>query len=551
MAPFPLFSLVHVIAGRDASAHDVSSSSCAASVGEPCLQVICSWPLSGQYGLGQRVLYYALVATCVLARKAEWIRNVGLAAALILPAVAAVHGIFLAALHVDGAIDLDVYGALQYCSIGILAGPVTVKLSSTYSHQRGRNIIFLWTGLILAGLLSLAVEFYRANPTPCFSDNAAGLVSQDPARFPYGTAMCGLTCSQQLGPWSPLRTKAASEIYVVPVPATLPLGASMFLAAAECVPAILSLVSLLVKIRKTPDDEENSDTPIPGANGATFANMKSVNASIRGFLNAVEIPVFAGAVIAIIVIGEINFSSPQMDYHTEPIGSIGQWGTILATGMAALGSLYVYLAGEVVTSIGERAPGEPKSPGHMTRKRTNEPEAEMIDVRHDSLVRSISGLTDLDQDQGYRRTVSDALIKVNGFFGNKMQRPLRPNEFGIGVWPQIPGERERNDNLTRTIDQFSTRNLRLSMSRDSNESHSGSEGDSITPAPGSPTSREEGSVAASSSQQPRKGRRYTDPSGLRSFGQRQESTKSSSTEPEMIQSKSRSATLQVPTLRRS
>ncbi|KAK1976367.1 hypothetical protein LZ30DRAFT_310431 [Colletotrichum cereale] len=550
MAPFPLISLVHVIARRAASVDQVPSS-CPGSISEPCVQVIRSWPLSGQYGLGQRVLYYALVATCVLARKAEWIRNVGLAAALILPAVAAVHGIVLAALHVDGAIDLDVYGALQYCSIGILAGPVTVKLSSTYSHERGRNIIFLWTGLILAGLLSLAVEFYRATPAPCFLDDAGGPISQDPARFPYGAAMCGLTCSQQHGPFSLLRTKAASEIFVVPVPATLPLGTSMFLAAAECVPAILSLVSMLVKIKTNPDDEaDHHDIPIPGANGATFGNMKSVNASIRGFLNAVEIPVFAGAVVTILVIGEINFVSPQMDYHTEPMGSVGQWGTILATGMAALGSLYVYLAEEVMTSTGEIVPGGPSRPNHLTRKRTNEPDVEMVDIRNDSLGRTISGTTDSDQDQGYRRTVSNALIKINGFFGNTMPRPLGQNEFGRGVWPEIPGEGARNDRLNQTIDQFSTRNLRLSVSRDSTESRSGSQGDSVTPTPGSPTSGE-GSVIASSSRQPPKSRRYTEPSSSRSFALPQESTPSSPTEAERVHGKTRSATLQVPTLRRS
>jgi hypothetical protein len=46
--------------------------------------------------------YYVLVAACVLARKKEWLRNACLAAALILPAVAAIHGIVLAAVHVDG-----------------------------------------------------------------------------------------------------------------------------------------------------------------------------------------------------------------------------------------------------------------------------------------------------------------------------------------------------------------------------------------------------------------------------------------------------------------
>lgn len=46
---------------------------------------------------------------------------------------------------------MDVFGAFQLCSIGILAAPVTVRLSKTYFDAPGRNIIFLWTGLILAG----------------------------------------------------------------------------------------------------------------------------------------------------------------------------------------------------------------------------------------------------------------------------------------------------------------------------------------------------------------------------------------------------------------
>lgn len=46
---------------------------------------------------------------------------------------------------------MDVYGAFQFCSIGILAAPVTVKLSTTYFYDPGRNVIFLWTVLILAG----------------------------------------------------------------------------------------------------------------------------------------------------------------------------------------------------------------------------------------------------------------------------------------------------------------------------------------------------------------------------------------------------------------
>lgn len=46
--------------------------------------------------------YYVLIAACVLARKADWLRNACLAAVLLFPAVAALHGITLAVLHVDG-----------------------------------------------------------------------------------------------------------------------------------------------------------------------------------------------------------------------------------------------------------------------------------------------------------------------------------------------------------------------------------------------------------------------------------------------------------------
>ena len=46
---------------------------------------------------------------------------------------------------------MDIYGAFQLCSIGILAAPVTVMMSKTFFNDPGRNIIFLWALLILTG----------------------------------------------------------------------------------------------------------------------------------------------------------------------------------------------------------------------------------------------------------------------------------------------------------------------------------------------------------------------------------------------------------------
>ena len=49
--------------------------------------------------------YYVLVVLCVFGKKADWIKNACLAAVLLFPAVAALHGITLAALHVNGKLD--------------------------------------------------------------------------------------------------------------------------------------------------------------------------------------------------------------------------------------------------------------------------------------------------------------------------------------------------------------------------------------------------------------------------------------------------------------
>lgn len=49
---------------------------------------------------------------------------------------------------------MDVFGAFHLCAIGILAAPVTVRLSQSYFTNLTRNMISLWTILILTGKFS-------------------------------------------------------------------------------------------------------------------------------------------------------------------------------------------------------------------------------------------------------------------------------------------------------------------------------------------------------------------------------------------------------------
>ncbi|KAI1806926.1 hypothetical protein F4811DRAFT_508718 [Daldinia bambusicola] len=352
MPALPSTSLLETVASRNATLEStvaLTSNTTNGTNVENVLQVICAWPVSGQYGPGSRVLYYALVATCVFARKAEWLRNACLAAALVFPAVAAIHGIVLAAVHVDNAVDMDIYGAFQFCSIGILAAPLSVRISRTYFENPGRNIIFLWTGIVLAGLLSLTVEFFRTTTSPCTHDESGHPIPLgDYRNFPYDNVSCNLTCSVEKGPWSPLRKDATDEIYIIPAPNRLAFDAVTLLAAACCIPAVLSLVSMWNKILeinwKSKFGLAREDEMIEGTNGATVEGMSKVNSVVRLFLSTLEIPLLSAAVIAIIIFGEWNFFTPQVQYQTEPINSVGQWAPLVGTLLAALGSLYMLMA---------------------------------------------------------------------------------------------------------------------------------------------------------------------------------------------------------------
>ncbi|KAI0973449.1 hypothetical protein F4678DRAFT_426759 [Xylaria arbuscula] len=312
------------------------------TISEPVIEVVCAWAVSGQYGFGTRILYYILVATSVLARRTEWLRNACLAAALLLPAVAAIHAVVLAAVHVDTAVDMDIYGAFQICSIGILAAPITVYNSKTYFNDPGRNIIFIWTGLLLAGMLSLTVEFFRTETHSCHFD-AMGA----PIDLSILTARCNPNCVfGDGGPFSPIRQDPTNEPAVIPVPQRLSFNAVTLLAAGSSIPPVLTLIFTWEKIleinwkRRFAREETKINDPIEGTNGATPKMITFINGAIRNFLSSIQIPFFSGIVVVLLIFGELNFWSNQVHYQTEPISSVGQWANVVATVLVVLGSLF-------------------------------------------------------------------------------------------------------------------------------------------------------------------------------------------------------------------
>ncbi|KAL6230319.1 hypothetical protein BDW75DRAFT_244911 [Aspergillus navahoensis] len=446
------------------------------------LEVVCSWPVSGQYGPGTRVLYYVLIAACVFARKEEWVRNACLAGALLLPAIAALHGIVLAAVHVDGAIDMDVYGAFQLCSIGILTAPLTARMSGTYFKDPRRHIIFLWTGLVLAGLLSITVELFRVKSSKCTHDDNGNPVLPDPSQFPFEAATCGLRCSIEMGPFSPIRVGSTNEIYVIPTPNKLTFSTATLLAAGCCVPAIVSLLYFWSLVLQDTwnnrfgdcTDIDRRNQLIEGTNGATVGKMLQINGLVRKVLSTVEAPVFAAAVLAILVLGERNFFSRPVSYGTEPIASIGQWAPIVGTGFAIFGSLYLFLTDDDAKSSSTckcTCHGAQGSELHSTTNPAASTSSNETPPCETAVIATpVPALTHPTQDEprdfGYRRGIGRALKRLADTISIAAHDRLTDYEFKQGPaldFPEIPAEEQRNSELPQIRGQYN-------LKRDSNAS---------------------------------------------------------------------------------
>jgi hypothetical protein len=197
---------------------------------------------------------------------------------------------------------MDIYGSFQLCALGILAAPLTARISRTYFNNPGRNLIFLWFGLILGGLLSLTVEFLRTKTHDC-THTDLGVPLSHISEWNYGDT-CNLTCSEEAGPLSPMRQDAANNIYVIPAPTVFSLGTATLLSAACCIPPILSMASMWNKILEINwrarfghgTTVEDMNEPIEGTNNATPGSVRNINSRIRRFLSVVEAPIFGAAV---------------------------------------------------------------------------------------------------------------------------------------------------------------------------------------------------------------------------------------------------------------
>jgi hypothetical protein len=172
----------------------------------------------------------------------------------------------------------------------------------------------------------LTVEFCRTKTHACLYSDSGLPTSTDARVFNYTyPPTCNLTCSAVTGPFSRIRQGSANNVFVVPAPERITFGMGTLFSAGCCIPPVLYLMSIWIKILKHnwTEDWAIREDDEQGAGGSTKATPGNIKELARKILDY-ESLVIGALVVCILVLGELNFSSAQVNWQSEPMSAIGR-----------------------------------------------------------------------------------------------------------------------------------------------------------------------------------------------------------------------------------
>jgi hypothetical protein len=128
-------------------------------------RVECIYPISGQYALLQRVLYYGLLLFSIVSRKTPWLVVGALGAAMTYAASGAVHATILAGISRNSLLDLDCLGIDAIVSVGSLVVTVFFHGSELLRESPARPVFQYWGLLMVVGTVCSVVVMLRDYPS--------------------------------------------------------------------------------------------------------------------------------------------------------------------------------------------------------------------------------------------------------------------------------------------------------------------------------------------------------------------------------------------------
>lgn len=204
--------------------------------------IVCAFPISGQYCILQRVLFYVLISFSIVVFwfrgfRWQWLVRGSFVTAMVYSAVASIHAIVLAAMNrrYQLVIDLDIFGT--HCIITsslVLLAPM-LHFCKEQGKTAARGIVCVWGILVFLGTVSTTWVLHsvkrpsRVNPT-CFSQAAQSLLDQcscagfkqsNSSLIRSPTELVAVPESRIFGYWFPVVSNGVSSISIALVFGTI------------------------------------------------------------------------------------------------------------------------------------------------------------------------------------------------------------------------------------------------------------------------------------------------------------------------------------------
>lgn len=314
-------------------------------------QVSCVYPISGQYGLLPRILFYASLVFAICARHFEWLVVGALASAMTFSAISAIHIIIIFATHGRNPpiLDLDAFGIAMIAMVSVSLFPALVCFSSTLRKNRpGTAVVKFWfLMMVVTGILALIIVNDAGGPplssnaeVACFLPDKTLLTSLSQLDGTQNLECiydCFLTRGSVLKPQD-----AATVMFGAPANGMLGSWGLIFcMIFSGCMVYFGIIVSCMSSKKSFAERHRDASEEVQMRYGYGPASDKD-GYELMGAM------VVLGSVAWVPTIIIIEFSMRNIPVE-ESINAVGQWGPWVAAAFAIIGSL-IYRAFEPTES---------------------------------------------------------------------------------------------------------------------------------------------------------------------------------------------------------
>ena len=352
--------------------------------------LLCAYPVSGQYGYAPRILYYTLVGIVVLIRKQVWLAAGASAYIMTYAGAAAVHAIVLCSIHASSTswlpagrvwlgngqsiwvqglvLDLDTDATLAIVGVGFLMLLPLAVYSTTFQRSGAKPILAAWGMLMLIGAICCLVTLYTVNTTSDGSFNQYRICNTnitDYHSIPNMLPPLGNDWNQTINNFfdnQPTTSKSCfypclyssqilhspSDIYVYLYP-IVQAGSSRYWAfkilealVYACVPLYIVGGIILLLHKRFRDHSPNNQSALLSMRNR-FVALASGTMTPKTVLEFVFVCfqayalVFAPFVMVVFVIfAEFSLS---VDPESESIRHVGQWQPLVSVGLVGIAAL--------------------------------------------------------------------------------------------------------------------------------------------------------------------------------------------------------------------